>query len=173
MWQLTVPPLELVLRTLIVYFLFLIALRVSGKREIGQFTLFDLTLVLLAANAMQPAITGPDQSIPGAAVIIVTIFGVNRAVAIARRRIPIVKRALEPPATVIGRSGKWIQEALDREGLDDDDLEAALREHGLSSVDDMRLAVLEPDGSISIVPFDGPSVRMRTRRRRYRHQPQR
>ena len=129
--------------------------------------------VLLAANAMQPAITGPDQSIPGAAVIIVTIFGVNRAVAIARRRIPIVKRALEPPATVIGKSGKWIQEALDREGLDDDDLEAALREHGLSSVDDMRLAVLEPDGSISIVPFDGPSVRMRTRRRRYRHQPQR
>jgi uncharacterized membrane protein YcaP (DUF421 family) len=171
MWQLSVPPLELVLRTLIVYFLFLIALRVSGKREIGQFTLFDLTLVLLAANAMQPAITGPDQSIPGAAVIIVTIFGLNRVVAVARRRIPLVKRVLEPPATVIGRNGQWIEEALDREELDNDDLEAALREHGLASVGDMRLAVLEPDGSISIVPTEGPSLRMRTRRRRYRRQP--
>jgi uncharacterized membrane protein YcaP (DUF421 family) len=173
MWQLAVPPLELILRTVIVYFLFLAALRVFGKREIGQFTLFDLTLVLLAANAMQPAITGADQSVPGAALIIATIFTLNRLVALLRRRVPIVKRVLEFPATAVGRDGHWIQEALDREGLDNDDLEAALREHGLASVQEMKLAVLEQDGSISFVPRKGPTVHLPARRRRYRRQPQR
>ena len=72
MWQLGLSPLELVARTTIVYLLFFGALRLSGKREIGQFTLFDLALVLLAANALQPAITGSDQLIPGGAIILAT-----------------------------------------------------------------------------------------------------
>jgi uncharacterized membrane protein YcaP (DUF421 family) len=62
----------------------------------------------------------------------------------------------------------WIPEALAKEELDQDDIEAALREHGLASVDEMALAVLEQDGSISIVPKEGGSLRMRARRRRYR-----
>ena len=81
MWQLSVSPLEIIARTVIVYGVFLAALRIFGKREVGQFTLFDLALVLLAANALQPAITGSDQSIPGAIIIIVTIFSLNRLVA--------------------------------------------------------------------------------------------
>jgi uncharacterized membrane protein YcaP (DUF421 family) len=167
-WQLTISPLELVVRAAVVYVLFLAALRIFGKREIGQFTLFDLALILLAANALQPAITGPDASIPGAAIIIATIFSLNRLVAETRRRVPIVRRLLDFPATVIGRDGVWIPEALAKEELDQDDIEAALREHGLASVDEMALAVLEQDGSISIVPKEGGSLRMRARRRRYR-----
>jgi len=173
MWQLGVPPLELVLRTVLVYVLFLAALRVFGKREIGQFTLFDLTLVLLAANALQPAITGSDASIPGAVIIVVTIFTVNRLVAELRRRNPVARRLLEFPATVVGKDGRWIPEALDKEGLDDDDLEQALREHGLDSTKDVKVAVLEQDGSISIVPKVAPSFHMRAAHRRYRRQPQR
>ena len=80
MWTLGVPPLELVARTVIVYLIFLAALRLFGKREIGQFTLFDLALVLLAANALQPALTGPDQSVTGGLIIVVTIFVLNRFV---------------------------------------------------------------------------------------------
>jgi uncharacterized membrane protein YcaP (DUF421 family) len=60
-----VPPLELVIRAALIYVVFFGALRLFGKREIGQFTLFDLALVLIAANALQPAITGPDSSITG------------------------------------------------------------------------------------------------------------
>ena len=171
MWQLGTPAPELVARTVIVYFILLIALRLFGKREVGQFTLFDLALVLLAANALQPAITGPDASIPGAIIIIATIFLVNRAVAEARSRSAFVRRLLELHATPIGRDGAWLNEALRREGLDDDDLEAALREHGLSSASEMRLATLEQDGSISIVPNDGPSLRIRAHHRRYRRRP--
>jgi uncharacterized membrane protein YcaP (DUF421 family) len=168
MWTLAISPLELVVRSVVVYFAFLIALRVFGKREVGQFTLFDLALVLLAANALQPAITGPDASIPGALIIIVTIFLLNRLIAELRQRVPFVRRLLEQHATVIGRDGAWISAAVMKEGLDEEDLEAALREHGIETVAEMKLAALEEDGSISIVPADGPTTTMHTRHRRYR-----
>jgi uncharacterized membrane protein YcaP (DUF421 family) len=168
MWQLTIPPLELVLRSILVYAMFLAALRLSGKRELGQFTIFDLALVLLAANALQPAMTGPDASIPGALIIIVTLFVLNRLVAIGRRRSPILRRILDYAPTQIAADGRWIDAAIDREGLSTDDLDAAIREHGLESIEEVHLAYLEHDGSVSIVPRRGEQVRIRAHRRRYR-----
>ncbi len=168
MWQLGTPPLELVVRSILIYLLFLSALRLFGKREVGQFTLFDLALVLLAANALQPALTGPDQSIPGAAIILATLFILNRLVAELRSRVPLVRRLLEYEPTVVGRDGAWLPRVLGREGLDEDDLNAALREHGLNSIKEMKRAVLESDGSLSIVPVDSGSAQVRARRRRYR-----
>lgn len=171
MWQLGISPLELVARTTIIYVLFFGALRLSGKREIGQFTLFDLALVLLAANALQPAITGSDQSILGGAVILTTIFVLNRVVAEARVRIPFVRRLLEFTPATIGRDGRWIHSQLARQGIDLGDAEAALRQHGLERVSQMKLATLEEDGSISIVAIDGGSdgsSGAQHRRRRYR-----
>jgi uncharacterized membrane protein YcaP (DUF421 family) len=167
MWELAVSPIEIVARTTIIYLVFLALLRLSGKREIGQFTLFDIALVLLAANALQPAMTGPDQSITGGVIIVITIFALNRLVAEARVRIPMVQRLLESKPTEIGRDGKWLKDALEMQGVDEEDGEAALREHGLERVEQMKLAVLEEDGSISIVPADGednPSARRRRRR---------
>lgn len=167
MWQLTVPPLELVLRSILVYALFLAALRLAGKRELGQFTIFDLALVLLAANALQPAITGPDASIPGAVIIVVTLFAVNRLVAIARLKSALVRRLLDYSPTTIARDGRWLDGAIEHEGLDLDDLAGALREHGLESIEQVRLAVVEQDGSVSIVPTHGDRVQLRARQRRY------
>lgn len=167
-WTFGIPPLELVGRSLIVYLLFLTALRVSGKRELGQFTIFDLAAVLLAANALQPAITGPDVSIPGAIVILVTLFGTNRIVAMARRRFAFVRRLLDEAPTVIARDGAWIPQALRDEDLDDEDLAQALRERGLEDIREVKVAVLEHDGSISVIPRDGPKVRMHAHVRRYR-----
>jgi len=169
MWQLAVSPIEIVFRTTIIYLLFLVSLRLSGKRQLGQFTLFDIALVLLAANALQPAMTGPDQSITGGAIIVVTIFSLNRVVAEARLRIPMVRRLLEFEPTIIGRNGKWLKDQMEEQGLDLDDVHAALREHGLSRVEQMKLAVLEEDGSISIVPAAGEDTpQARRRRRRYK-----
>jgi uncharacterized membrane protein YcaP (DUF421 family) len=167
-WRLTLSPLELVVRSLAVYALFLVALRVSGKRELGQFTIFDLAAVLLAANALQPAITGPDASLTAAAIIVVTIFMASHLLAGARKRFSWVRRLLEAAPTTIARDGAWIKAALDHEDLDDDDLGAALREHGLETIDQVKLAVMEHDGSISVVPKDGPEVLIRARSRRYR-----
>jgi uncharacterized membrane protein YcaP (DUF421 family) len=168
LWHLGVPPVELVLRSLLVYALFLAALRLAGKRELGQFTIFDLAAVLLAANALQPAMTGPDASLPGALVIMVTLFGTNHVVVSARRRFPAVRRLLDVPPTTIARDGAWLQAALEREGLDDQDLQAALREHGLETISEVKLATLEHDGSVSVVPREGGPVHIRQRHRRYR-----
>lgn len=170
-WILAVPAGELVLRSLAVYVLFLTALRVSGKRELGQFTIFDLAAVLLAANALQPAITGPDASVPGAAIIVLTLFAANRLISIARRNSAIVRRLIDVPPTTIGRDGAWIPDALASEGLDDGDLAAAVREHGLETVDEVKLAVLERDGSISVIPRAGPALKMHPRARHYRSRP--
>ena len=165
MWQLGTPPLELVARTAIVYILFFAALRLFGKREVGQFTIPDLALVLIAANALQPAVTGPDQSIPGALIIVLTIFFLNRLVSELRVRIPVVRRLLDFGPTVIGRDGHWHLPVLVREGLDLTDVTAALREHGLDDVAELKEATLEEDGSISIVAKDSAANRTRRRRR--------
>lgn len=161
MWELSVPWQELVVRSVLVYVLFLFFLRIAGKRELGQFTIFDLALVLLAANALQPAITGPDASLPGALIIVGTLFTLNGLVAAARVRSSTVRRLLEPTATTIALDGKWLPDAIKREGLDAEEEEEALREHGLNSISEVRHAVLEPDGSISVVPREGSRVRIR------------
>jgi len=167
-WRLAVSPVELVARSLLVYAVFLVALRLSGKRELGQFTIFDLAAVLLAANALQPAITGPDASLTGAAIIVATLFLANRTVAVARHRYAWVRRILDVQPTTLAVDGEWLRPALDREELDDADLSAALREHGLETIDEVRLAVLEHDGSISVIPRAGPNVRLHRGPRRYR-----
>ena len=170
MWDLAISPLELVVRSVLIYAAFLAALRLSGKRELGQFTIFDLALVLLASNALQPAITGPDASIPGALIIVATLFVLNRLVALGRSRVPAFRRLIDYAPTTVARDGKWVEDAIAAEGLDADDLTAALHEYGLESVEEVRLATLEHDGSISVVPGAGSLVRLRARHRRYRRQ---
>jgi len=159
------PPLELVARTAIVYVVFVLVLRVFGKRELGQFTIFDLALLLLAANALQPAMTGTDTSVGGGLVILTTIFALNWLIARARERVPWLRRLLEPEPSVLARDGAWLDEAVRAEDLDEEDLAAALRQHGLERVEDARLVVMEQDGSVSVVPKESDGEALRRRRR--------
>jgi uncharacterized membrane protein YcaP (DUF421 family) len=161
-----IPPSELVLRSIAIYLALLLALRLFGKREIGQFTLFDMVMVLLVANAVQPAITGPDTSLAGGLLIIVVLVLTNAVLAEGRRRLPFLRLVLESPPTPIARDGAWLTDTVNREGIDAAELEMALREHGIASVDDVALAVLEADGSISVVPRDRRRVSARRRRMR-------
>jgi uncharacterized membrane protein YcaP (DUF421 family) len=161
--QLAVPAWELALRSAVIYMGLLIGLRLFGKREVGQFTLFDLVMVLLVANAVQPAMTGPDNSLLGGLIIIATLLLLNRLMGWARLRSPLFRQLLQSHPTVIAQDGHWIPEALKHEGLAEDEAEMALREHGLSSVKEAKLAVLELDGSISIVPSDSRMIRTRRR----------
>jgi uncharacterized membrane protein YcaP (DUF421 family) len=168
MWTFGLPPWELAFRSALIYLALIVVLRLFGKREVGQFTLFDLVLILLVANAVQPAMTGPDTSLAGGLVIILTLVLVNRGVALARSRIPVVDRLLEARPTVLARDGAWLPEALEREDLDLQDCEMALREHGIGDVSEVALAMLESDGTISVVPRDAPGVPRGRRRRRVR-----
>jgi uncharacterized membrane protein YcaP (DUF421 family) len=166
MWALQVPVWDLVIRSTGIYLAVLIALRLFGKREVGQFTLIDLVLILLLANAVQPAMTGPDTSLTGGLVIIATLIVVNRAIALARAKLPFVERLVGSSPTPLARDGKWIPGALEREELSPDDVMMALREHGLSKVSEVKLAVLEGDGMISVVPLDPSKVGPRRPRTR-------
>jgi len=142
---------EVAARSAIIYIVLLIGLRLFGKREVGQFTLFDLVLVLLVANAVQPAMTGPDTSLLGGLVIVATLLIINRALALLRLHNSWARRFLEGTPTILARDGEWNDTALKHEGLDEDDVSMALREHGYGDVSEVGLAVLETDGSISIV----------------------
>ena len=143
------------------------ALRLFGKREVGQFTLYDLVFILLVANALQPAITGPDTTIGGGLILIVVLVLTNWAVG-RLDRIPRFHRLFTPAPAVIVKDGKYLSDVMRREGVDKEEVEMALREHGMNEIKDCQIAVLEPDGTISIVPSGG--VIHRTKRRvRYHH----
>src|SRR5947209_4807317 len=140
--QLGVPWWELALRAAIVYLVLFVGLRLFGKREIGQFTVFDLVLVLLVANALQPAMTGPDTSLTGGLVLIATLLLINRLLALVRRRFPDLDSLINPEPTVIARNGRWVEKGFEKEDLSLEDAQMALREHGVEKVEDIRLAVL-------------------------------
>lgn len=147
----SVNVLELAIRAVIVYVALLLALRIFGKREVGQFTLYDLVFILLVANALQPAMTGPDASLTGGIVLIAALVTANWVVG-RLDRLPRVHRLFTPAPSVIIKDGSFIAHVMQREGVTQDECEMAIREHGLSGAKDVKLAVLEADGSISVVP---------------------
>jgi uncharacterized membrane protein YcaP (DUF421 family) len=156
-----------VLRGIVIYAGLLIALRLFGKREVGQFTLYDLVFILLVANALQPAITGPDTSLGGGFVLIVVLVGTNYLVG-KLDNMPRFHRLFTADPAIIIRDGKYIPEVMRKEGVDQAEVEMSMREHGIVDMKDVQLAVLEPDGTISIVPT-GVAMTRTKHRIRYHH----
>jgi len=146
--------LQIVLRTGVIYLLVLIGVRLSGKREVGQMTPFDLTLLLLLSNSVQNAMTGPDTSLLGGAVAASTLLIVNYLVANVSGSNRRVRRLVEGEPSLLVHDGKVIDSHMAREHVSMDELNRALREHGISSCDQVALAVLEVDGSISCLKYD-------------------
>jgi uncharacterized membrane protein YcaP (DUF421 family) len=149
------------------YAALLIALRLFGKREVGQFTLYDLVFVLLVANALQPAMTGPDTSLTGGFVLIIALVGTNYLVG-KFDRMPRFHRLFTPPPAIIVRDGQYLQDVMKKEGVDEPEVEMSMREHGITDMKDVQLAVLEPDGTISIVPT-GVAMTRTKHRIRFHH----
>jgi uncharacterized membrane protein YcaP (DUF421 family) len=163
--------LEIVARCLVIYVVVLVGLRLGGRREIGQLTPFDLVLVILVANATQNAMVGSDTSLAGGVVAAAALFAVNAVVARLRLRSPRFRRLVQGEPVVLVQRGEWLDDALRTQGLARDDVLAALREHGdVGDVTEVELAVLETDGSVSVVPRSAPVHRSR-RRMRQRRQP--
>jgi uncharacterized membrane protein YcaP (DUF421 family) len=166
--KLGVPAWELVVRSVVIYAGLLVALRLFGKREVGQFTVYDLVLVLLVANAVQPAMTGPDSSLLGGLIIIATLIAINFLVG-RLDSLSWFHRFVSADPTIIISNGRYIDRAIRREGVNREEADMAIREHGLDSVKEVKLGVLESDGAISIVPKDGNISRTK-RHVRYRRQ---
>jgi uncharacterized membrane protein YcaP (DUF421 family) len=163
-FDMTTPWYEILLRTFVVYMTVLVLLRLAGKRELGQMTPFDLVVILVIANAVQNAMTGGDNSLTGGILAASMLTVVNIGVGRWGSRVPFFRRLVASQPRLLLRDGKPIKEALDEERIDVEELEMAAREHGIASLADVTAAVLEEDGSISIIPKEGSSVRRTPRR---------
>lgn len=170
MLKLAVPAWNILLRTVVVYLVTLVGLRLAGKREIGQMTVFDLVVLLLIAYAVQNAMVGPDTSLAGGIVAALGLLVLNAVVARLRLRWPRLRHLVEGSPTLLVLHGEVIPDHVRREGLDQETLEAALREHGVAALSDVEMAVLEIDGSISVVPAGAPTTHVRRAVRTMKHQ---
>ncbi len=162
---------DVALRTSVVYLALLVGLRLTGTRQLGQMSTFDLVLLLIIANAVQNAMVGPDTSLAGGLVAAGVLIGWHRVIDWWRVRSRGVSKLLAGEGIMLIHDGKILQEHCERAGITHDELRQALREHGVANIQDVMLGVLEPDGAISVVryddikPGDRPHHRIRAIRR--------
>ena len=151
LFQLSAPWWHFVLRACAIYALVMVLVRVSGKRAVGQFTPFDLVLLILIGNAVQNGINGGDNSLTGAAIMATTLIALKYAVAYVTSRNRKVEKFVEGVPVLLARDGQLFEAVLRRELVSREDFREALRMNGVDDVAEVELALLETNGSISVV----------------------
>ncbi|HET9183564.1 MAG TPA: YetF domain-containing protein [Candidatus Angelobacter sp.] len=157
--------LGIALRTTAIYVVVLLGIRLTGKREVGQMTPFDLTLLLLLSNSVQNAMTGPDTSLIGGIVAALVLLILNYLLAEVSGLNRRFRRFVQGSPTLLIHNGELITSHAAKEHVSTDEIERALREHGVSSTKDVALAVLEVDGSISVLKYDDVPDHLKPHRR--------
>ena len=162
------------MRTAAIYAVVLLGVRVSGKREVGQMTPFDLTLLLLISNAVQNAMTGTDTSLVGGIVAAATLLLLNYLVAELSGGNRRFRRFIEGQPSLLIHDGQIVGAHMSKEHISMDELQRSLREHGISNYHEVALAVLEVDGSISCLKYDeiNPASHNHLAKRRFLKKPE-
>ena len=160
MFVLTPDLWQIVLRTTIVYVLVLAGLRVSGKREMGELASFDFVMILLLANAVQNAMTGPNTSVSGGIVAAATLLVLNYSISALAHRYPRLRRIVLGQRTILIEQGMSQLDTLEREHIDEDEIMTAAREHDIEKMTDIRTAWLEVDGNITFQTMNGRHMRV-------------
>ena len=137
--------------TLAVYVFVIAGLRLFGKSDLTQLSIFDVVFVMLVSNEVQNAMVGPDTSLLGGLISAATLFVANQIFKWLTRRFPKLGRAMQGHAIMLVYDGKIIRENMRRADISDDELYEAMREHGEERLSNIGLAVLETDGNISIL----------------------
>jgi uncharacterized membrane protein YcaP (DUF421 family) len=147
-----------VLRAAAVYLFLLVLFRIAGRRTLAELTNFDFVLLLIISEATQAAMIGEDYSLTGGFLVILTLVGLDVGLSLGKQRMPRLDRWLEGTPTVIVADGRPRKDLMDRARVDEEDvLEAARSQLGLERMDQIKYAVLERNGGISIIPRrDGP-----------------
>ncbi len=146
--------LAVAVRAIIILSALVLGIRSFGRRDVGGLNLIDLVMVLLIGNAVQNALTYGSGHLAVGIVSAGTLLVLDRALGILFVRRPWLERKLFGEPTVLVTDGRFDDRALRRESVSEDEVLAAAREQGLAKLSDVRLAVLEPDGTISIIPRD-------------------
>lgn len=142
-----------VIKAAVVYFVLWAIIRVSGRRTLGEMTAFDFILFLIIGGSTQRAITGQDYSLINALVLVSTFITIEIALSLIEVRMPLIHRILNATPTVIVENGRLLIYRMRRARvLESNVLEAARRLHGIERLDQIKYAILEASGDISIVP---------------------
>ena len=151
MWNLAVPWWELIVRAAIVYVFLIVLLRITGKRQVGQLAPFDLVLLLVLSNAVQNAMNGGDNSVIGGLISASALVGLNFLVAQSTYRSKRLEALVEGRPQVLIHHGKLFERVMADARLTHHELHAALRQAGCATVEEVQYAVLENNGSISVI----------------------
>jgi uncharacterized membrane protein YcaP (DUF421 family) len=149
---------EKVLRALLIYLFLVIALRIVGKRELGQANTLDLVVLLLVANAVQNGIIGNDITVTGAVIGAVTLFAINEVFNRAAYGSALVSRVLEGNPSVLIEKGKPVPKTLRREGISLPELRAIARRQGFDDLGEVESAILETNGVVTMFRHDEPHI---------------
>ena len=152
---------EIVLRTAIVYLFLVVVLRITGKREVGQMSILELIVILLISDAVQNSMVGENTTLWGGLVAVLTLFGIDLLLKAITARSRRVRMAVEGEPRLLVRDGHLLTHALEEEKVERRDVEAAFRAAGLAGIEDVRFAVLETDGTISVIPKSEESTPQR------------
>ena len=147
--------MDSVLRSFVIYAFLMLVFRIMGKRSLAQITSFDFVLLLIIGEATQQALLGDDFSIMNACIVIVSLMLIDLGLSLAKEWWPTLDPLLESTSLIIVDHGRLIEDRVRRERVDVNDVLAAARErHGLERLDQIKFAVLEKSGGISIVPAE-------------------
>jgi uncharacterized membrane protein YcaP (DUF421 family) len=152
MLKMSVPWWEFLVRGVVVYLFLIILLRLTGKRQVGQLSPFDLVLLLVLSNAVQNSMNAGDNSLVGGLVSAATLVGVNWLVSLATFRSKRLATVVEGRPEVLIHNGRLFESVLFDAKLTHHELDAALRQSGCTCVADVHSAILENNGSISVTP---------------------
>ena len=145
--------MDAVIRAASIYFFLLLVFRLAGKRTLVEATPFDLILLLIVSEATQQAMIGDDFSLMNAFIVIATLVSLDIVLSAVKQRFPRVEQALDGVPLIIVEAGKPLRERMQKARIDDEDILAAARKSaGLERMEQIKYAVLERDGGISIVP---------------------
>jgi len=154
MFNLAVPWWEFIVRGVVIYVFLLVLLRVTGKRQISQMSPFDLVLLLILSNAVQNSMNAGDNSLAGGMISATTLVVLNYALAMATFRSKRLERLVEGRPQLIVHHGRVFEDVMRSGNITREELDTTLREAGFFSVKDVRLAVLETNGKISVLGYD-------------------
>jgi uncharacterized membrane protein YcaP (DUF421 family) len=149
------------LKTAVVYTFLVLGLRLLGKRELGQMSLYDIVLIIILGNAVQNAMINNDNTLGGGVVAATVLLLANRLLNVVLARSDRAERLLVGEPVLLASGGKILPEAMRQQGITPDQLDAALREHGYESLDGVHSVILEVDGTMSVVPSASPIMRTR------------
>lgn len=155
MLDLSVPWWELVVRGVVVYVFLLLILRITGKRQVGQLAPFDLVLLLVLSNAVQNSMNAGDNSLVGGLISAATLVILNYGVGIATFRSKRVEEFIDGRPQILIHQGALFEDVLASARISHHELNAAIRGAGYSSIADIETAVLENNGSISVLAKSG------------------